>query len=50
MCFIPIGSRLSTETLVWHGRTVMWCYGFIPIGSRLSTETHGQEGAYLDIV
>ena len=36
--FIPIGSRLSTET-VWCRQRQRQQVGFIPIGSRLSTET-----------
>ena len=36
--FIPIGSRLSTETR-FCDYYAMLRVGFIPIGSRLSTET-----------
>ena len=39
--FIPIGSRLSTETLKAECASPQTA-GFIPIGSRLSTETLGQ--------
>ena len=37
--FIPIGSRLSTETFRKTPITRTASYCFIPIGSRLSTET-----------
>ena len=37
--FIPIGSRLSTETSYGNAYCDAYCGCFIPIGSRLSTET-----------
>ena len=41
--FIPIGSRLSTETPMTGEKLIRVNGCFIPIGSRLSTETDDVE-------